>query len=731
MEISKNAAKKIFRARKTMNQSCRQQVETLNKRKDRTSKETYDMQFKKSVDIICKNYFAQENSVEVCSRRLNVSMEILDVDHQNETQTPLKGKSTLKKDNSANPKSIRCPPLQSILVDTVVNEAETVLSKPILQQNTSPPVLEKENMKFDAAHNLVTLNRDREDEVITDGMIPILEKVAPTLIQNVENEDLTIPILERFTMLEDPKATQPTEASCSDTVTDKCDLKHKGTIVCSVISSHGEDATAGDVNGKRASRPFQNVSTREVSPQDLISTESRSGIGQRKRIHSGNDENNMKKHQKTGNEKSVTSVAELEATKVCLEKVRCLIEQQIRIFFKNAFDQRLEELVKRVEQIQCQKKHEELAAKCLSKLHKIENRFNLLATRKPELQHQSMLPSKTDSSKVAITASDSDRSLHLSNKSEKLSPATSISSRITVKQTSTVKPESFDLTEAPNAVSSSQVRDKSKDPINLCDSDSDSSKSDSEDAKLKSVEALLSEVPKNSKTSGEQVPKVSSTNKEAKIQSENTALKPNIKQTQLVVDLTEDEDQQASEKDIPAKIPKVALRNNTVNILATGHESVASNDTSPTPSSSTSKKVETSVESIHSFSLLKTSQDPECPLEMNPLPPQKYELQLTQVLNPRGIALSWNVAEINPKCAAVHSYYLYMCQEPSKTNAPKWIKIGEIKALPLPMACTLTQFADGNKYHFTLRAKDIYGCFGPFCDVQSITLHLSDMPERS
>lgn len=100
-------------------------------------------------------------------------------------------------------------------------------------------------------------------------------------------------------------------------------------------------------------------------------------------------------------------------------------------------------------------------------------------------------------------------------------------------------------------------------------------------------------------------------------------------------------------------------------------------------------------------------------------PPQQPQLKL--VPSQTGIVLSWCVAETDRTCAAVDSYHLYAFhQDNSNSNAAQqhWKKIGEVKALPLPMACTLTQFQSGSTYHFAVRAKDIYGRFGSFCEPQ-------------
>ncbi|XP_069765903.1 activating transcription factor 7-interacting protein 1-like isoform X4 [Narcine bancroftii] len=101
-------------------------------------------------------------------------------------------------------------------------------------------------------------------------------------------------------------------------------------------------------------------------------------------------------------------------------------------------------------------------------------------------------------------------------------------------------------------------------------------------------------------------------------------------------------------------------------------------------------------------------------------PPQKPHLKLARVQSQNGIVLSWSVLEVDRSCALVDSYHLYAYHEdPATTTPSQWKKIGEVKALPLPMACTLTQFVSGSKYYFAVRAKDIYGRYGPFCDPQS------------
>lgn len=74
--------------------------------------------------------------------------------------------------------------------------------------------------------------------------------------------------------------------------------------------------------------------------------------------------------------------------------------------------------------------------------------------------------------------------------------------------------------------------------------------------------------------------------------------------------------------------------------------------------------------------------------------------------------------------AQVSTYHIFAYQETTGLQPAMslWKKVGDVKALPLPMACTLTQFTKGNKYHFAIRAQDVHSRIGLFGDPQSITL---------
>lgn len=89
-----------------------------------------------------------------------------------------------------------------------------------------------------------------------------------------------------------------------------------------------------------------------------------------------------------------------------------------------------------------------------------------------------------------------------------------------------------------------------------------------------------------------------------------------------------------------------------------------------------------------------------------------------------GIVLSWNM-EYDEESMKIDNYELFACQDVTETNGQpiKWKKIGIVKALPLPMACTLTQFSTGSKYFFSVRAVDETERAGPFSDPCTVALN--------
>ncbi|CAG9089046.1 unnamed protein product [Plutella xylostella] len=103
------------------------------------------------------------------------------------------------------------------------------------------------------------------------------------------------------------------------------------------------------------------------------------------------------------------------------------------------------------------------------------------------------------------------------------------------------------------------------------------------------------------------------------------------------------------------------------------------------------------------------------------LPPAP-DLKISKVEN--GIVISWKIEGYQEDSyEEIASYQLYAYQETSSPPSTMlWKKIGDVKALPLPMACTLTQFMAGYKYFFAVRAVDVRSRIGPFSLPGSILL---------
>ncbi|KAM9792104.1 activating transcription factor 7-interacting protein 1 [Neosynchiropus ocellatus] len=214
-----------------------------------------------------------------------------------------------------------------------------------------------------------------------------------------------------------------------------------------------------------------------------------------------------------------------------------------------------------------------------------------------------------------------------------------------------------------------------------------------------------------------------------------------------VIDLTEDDDdvQVTGVKKATVVAPSTSQRPHVAPHVASSSGARSSPQTSQNTASSSPVTIHYRPPSDSTVKSRTTSATPTRvsslappPLPCAPLPPNlppeaertspPQQPQLKLVPSQTGIVLSWCVSETDLSCATVESYHLYAYHQEnpnSSVGQPHWKKIGEVKALPLPMACTLTQFQSGSTYHFAVRAKDIYGRFGPFCEPQCTNVNSS------
>jgi len=103
-------------------------------------------------------------------------------------------------------------------------------------------------------------------------------------------------------------------------------------------------------------------------------------------------------------------------------------------------------------------------------------------------------------------------------------------------------------------------------------------------------------------------------------------------------------------------------------------------------------------------------------------PPPKPTLTIGR--GSEGVVLKWNMVMDLLQHETVISYQIFAYQElpNSKPDTSSWKRVGDVKALPLPMACTLKQFSQGNKYHFAVRAMDSHKRVGPYSDPTAISV---------
>ncbi|XP_025917671.1 activating transcription factor 7-interacting protein 2 [Apteryx rowi] len=399
---------------------------------------------------------------------------------------------------------------------------------------------------------------------------------------------------------------------------------------------------------------------------------------QRKRVCSGSKENIQCKRIKISDEikkENTCTVSKKEEN--LLGKIKLMIREQMEILNTDFFNHKLEGLSGRVEQAQCWKKHEELAITFLKKVSKLERRINtVIAFQKKVLSkmvaHQTRLPSADSQNTILNQPGSSASFLNTINTQQSCSSKLLLSSHA-------------------GFTSACVSEDASSDEVILI-----------------SVEGQNSATANNSDIPNNQI----STQAEMSATAQSK-----IKERKLeVIDLTEDEKHNSSKGKTEKDQKSVSHEGNS----------------KPACLSSACLKLpaETSNEAPKQFphlpSLPRIPPCPELTEEFrDTVPPQKPELKVAQVQNPKGIALSWTIKEMDPKCAPLDSYHLYLFHENLRnTSASRWKKIGKIRALPLPMACSLSQFTIPKTYYFAIQSKDICGRYGPFCDIQSITLSL-------
>eukprot|EP00092_Neocalanus_flemingeri_P000532 GFUD01000566.1.p1 GENE.GFUD01000566.1~~GFUD01000566.1.p1 ORF type:complete len:293 (-),score=43.46 GFUD01000566.1:163-1041(-) len=101
--------------------------------------------------------------------------------------------------------------------------------------------------------------------------------------------------------------------------------------------------------------------------------------------------------------------------------------------------------------------------------------------------------------------------------------------------------------------------------------------------------------------------------------------------------------------------------------------------------------------------------------------PPKLKLVVSSISD--GIQLFWTLDDGAKLHTAIQAYEIYAYLETSKPPSVNlWKKVGDVKAIPLPIRCTLSQFSKGSKYHFSVRARDVASHFGDYSEIKTVIL---------
>ncbi|KAF6123150.1 activating transcription factor 7 interacting protein 2 [Phyllostomus discolor] len=448
-------------------------------------------------------------------------------------------------------------------------------------------------------------------------------------------------------------------------------------VVNSIISSNCiADSLKGEESCRACHSSISDCENTDSTWLSSLDTDRSNSHNQKKRMFSENKEN--VKRMKTSEQINENICVALEKQTALVEQVRHLIQQEICSINYKLFDNKLRELTERIGKIQCRNKHEAIADELIARVAKLQRRIKKILLSQRSCLDPNMLPSNTDC-KVANS-----ETLNLDKNPESINSPDE-------RKTS--------LNSAP-----SNPSEKASEKIDLSQDHDEAVSESNDDVMLISVESPSLKTPVTSNLTGS-----------GKVTSGNSNNLPNA-DTEVIMAI--EKKKLGSVIDLTKEGLSNCNTENPVSMLESSMKSVSiSKETTPV--------TQNAAQVLESFEHLPPLPAPPPLLPeliekiRDTLPPQKPELKVKRVLRPKGIALTWNITKINPKCAPVESYHLFLCHE-NPTNKLIWKKIGEIKALPLPMACTLSQFLASNKYYFTVQSKDIFGRYGPFCDIKSI-----------
>ncbi|XP_040295346.1 activating transcription factor 7-interacting protein 2 [Bufo bufo] len=686
--------KKKFRARKTMTASCRQQLASLkiknSLKNENTGKESPNRSAQQP-ELICEtNFTAQDNpaakinkSQGVFPNGLKVSIEVSQLDSEINI-----GCSYNETWDGISKKSEDVP--FSHTAHFVVRDFNAVASENHiagLEPDTSPTNTGSQVLSEDA---LQIAESTPEVEARCE-----LANVECSAISENLNASITLKIIEdesfKKTSSTDVVAPpEPTDTDGASAPRNQLDPSH--------CSTDGSNALT--------SPPTVTADSDSVQPE----CDAAGGVCKKKRTCSESSDVPEAKRAKTSNN-------------ILLDEIQCLIDRRINILFEGLFDERMQTLTRQADLVRRNGNHTDDVARHLQIIQRLERRLKYAVHLQGQLGtcSSTLTPAHSSSEELHNTDAQPDTSPVVppaeATESRPITPSapnpsSSVMDLVVLSDNECEQPSHPEQCQAerPNSTSTkmdSAAMQKIMESIKQHRKKAHSSRTDKTVIDLTDDEEQRCDKEAN-------VDKKRTLPGEI-FSSQGQSEEQNVRDQQVVTDHSASAPLSEGNVGVENVFDKCTVENDLA--LRNHNEASSSYDVNEektaTPKSPPSENLQESV--------VKQKTDPA-------KPPQKPQLRLAQVQNPKGIALSWNVATVDPRCAPAKSYCLYVHQGDPNNPKKLWKKIGEIKALPLPMACTLTQFVEDTTYSFAMRAKDAGGRFGPLCDIQSTTLKPQKLP---
>ncbi|XP_016344010.1 activating transcription factor 7-interacting protein 2 isoform X1 [Sinocyclocheilus anshuiensis] len=100
--------------------------------------------------------------------------------------------------------------------------------------------------------------------------------------------------------------------------------------------------------------------------------------------------------------------------------------------------------------------------------------------------------------------------------------------------------------------------------------------------------------------------------------------------------------------------------------------------------------------------------------------PQKPVVKLARIGSAQELGIAWTVDQKDPHVAEMNCYYIYVSHEHKSGTFSGWKCLGEIKAMPLPMACKVSDCKGDKRLCFIVVGKDIFGRYGTYSDIRTV-----------